>query len=76
MSISINQKEVETTTLIDSTDANNIYVGEAKIGSSKSSANWQISKLVKNGTNFKVQFANSNLRFNNIWDDRTTIPYG
>lgn len=76
MSININTREVETLTKIDSADANTTYIGEAKIGSSESSAVWQITKILKSGNVTSILSANSNLRFNNAWTDRATLTYG
>ncbi len=54
---------------------NLIYIGVAKPGVLKSSADWQIKKLVYDGSNnlTDVLFADGNTEFDNIWDDRTSI---
>lgn len=76
MAISITQQEVETLTKIDSVDANTSYVGEAKLESVTSDAVWQILKITKSGTVTSILSADSDLRFDNIWDNRAALTYG
>jgi hypothetical protein len=60
---------------IDEADANTIYIGKAKVGSSSSSPLWQIQKIVVSGTVTNFLWADGDMNFDNIWDDRTTISY-
>jgi hypothetical protein len=76
MATKILTKEVDTLTHIDSVDANTTYIGEAKLGASTSDAVWQILKIVKVGTVTSILSADSDLRFNNVFDDRTSLTYG
>lgn len=75
MAINITTKELDLATIIDSPDSNTTYIGDAKIGSAKTDAVWQIMKIVKSGTEVEVQLANGNLRYNSIWNDRTSLVY-
>ena len=76
MAISLTQKEIETLTLIDSIDANTTYVGEAKLEAATSDSVWQILKITKTGTVTSILSADSDLRFDNEWDNRTSLTYG
>lgn len=63
------------TSLIDATDANNIYIGKAQVGSRESEAKWQIKKVIISGGATKIVFAGDSDDFVNIWDDRATYTY-
>jgi hypothetical protein len=66
---------------IDEADANTIYIGKAKAGSSpfspllNSLPLWQIRKIVVSGTLTSVLWADGDIKFDNIWNDRTTLTY-
>lgn len=56
--------------------SNLIYVGRALAGTPTSEASWQISKFTYSGSNVtKVEWANGARNFNNVWDDRVSLPY-
>jgi len=76
MAIEISRIDVETTTKIDTVDTNTTYVGEAKLEASTADAVWQILKITKSGTETSVLSADSDLRFDNIWDSRTSLIFG
>jgi hypothetical protein len=53
------------------------YVGTAYPGTGTGSALWQIKRLFYSGTNVHaIYFADSNLNFDNVWDNRDTYTYG
>lgn len=70
-------KKAERTKKIDIYSDTTTYVGEAKIGagSSGASAIWKIKRIFTNGTVTTVAYADGNTRYDNIWDNRTTITY-
>ena len=53
------------------------YVGYAEPGSADASAVWQIQKLVYDSNNkiSTVRYADGDLKFNNIWDNRASLSY-
>lgn len=52
------------------------YIGFAKPGTSTSSASWQIKKMVYSGTNvISILFADGDLNFDNVWDNRASLSY-
>ena len=67
--------EKERTTLVDGSTSGTTYVGIGKLGSSESSAVWQIFRIQTSSGITKVQFADSNQNFDNIWDDRASLAY-
>lgn len=56
---------------------NPIYIGKAKIGSSKASAVWQIRKITydRNNNATDVQWANGNEVPDKVWEDRINLDY-
>lgn len=52
------------------------YVGKAYVGASEASASWQIQRLTTTGTVLDVKWADSNTKFDNIWDNRASLTYG
>jgi hypothetical protein len=59
----------------DSSDANTTYVGFAQPGSVASSAVWRIMKVVCSSNLIDVTYADGNLNFDKVWDDRTFLTY-
>lgn len=57
----------------DSTFVN--YVGEAAFGVSESAAFWRIKRITYTGSSLKIDWADGNDAFDNIWADRTTLAY-
>lgn len=53
------------------------YIGKAGIGSSASSAVWQIQKIDESGSPITavITWANGNSSFTNVWADRTSLTY-
>ena len=60
---------------IDEVSSSLSYIGKAVVGSSQSSAVWQISKLETISGVTLLQFADGDDSFDNIWDDRATLTY-
>lgn len=56
---------------------NNVeFVGKAEPGSATSAAVWQIMKLTYSGNNVTdVEWADGNLNFDNVWDNRAGLSY-
>lgn len=55
-------------------DGTYTYTGLAKPGSATSSSVWQIKRVANASGN--IDWADSDLNFNNIWDNRTSLTYG
>ena len=61
----------------DSTDSSITYVGKAFVASDgdKSRPIWQILKITETGTSTSVTYADGDVKFDNIWNDRETLSY-
>lgn len=60
---------------LDQVDADTLYIGEAAIGSSEANPVWRIRKFITAGTVSSIYWADGNLAFDNIWDNRTSLTY-
>lgn len=59
----------------DEIDVDNIYVGDAAVGSSESSAAWRIYKAVFIGTTVTRKYADGVSTFTKVWNDRASYTY-
>lgn len=63
-------------TAISYNEGNAEYIGKADPDSNKANAVWQIVKLSYTGENMTdIQYADGDLSFDNIWDDRASLSY-
>ncbi len=52
------------------------YLGDAGVGSSPSSSVWRIQKLVfTSAGSVTITFADGNVNFDNVWDNRASLSY-
>lgn len=68
----------QAVTLIDeaqSVPTNITYIGKAKLGTATSDAGWQILRIERSSTITTIQFANGSPRYNQIWDNRSSLTY-
>lgn len=66
----------EYTQLLDWPDANTTYIGWATPGSASSAASWKIQKITFTAGNpTAIEWADGNLNFDNIWDNRASLSY-
>jgi len=61
--------------LIDEVDADTIYIGKAVVDTVTSESKWQIKKISTSGTVKTISWADGDDRFNQIWDNRTSLTY-
>lgn len=61
---------------IDTTDGTVIYCGLAKVESLTSSAVWQIKRTTITGSVIQIEWADSNLNYDNVFDNRASLTYG
>lgn len=70
------QAELKLTVKMEYSGSNPIYIGEAKPGTATSSAGWRIRKLTYSGENVTdIEWADGDIEFNNIWDNRDSLSY-
>ena len=61
---------------VDCTDGTVIYQAMAEIGSLDSEAVWQIQRITIAGAIIDVKWAEGDIQFTHIWDNRATYTYG
>jgi len=62
------------TVLVDTTSSTFSYVGEAPSGSSTAGSVWRIKRL-DTTSGVELKFADGNIFFDNVWDNRTMLTY-
>jgi len=61
---------------IDDVGGGVTYIGLAKVGTDTGEEKWQIRRLTKTGTETLSEFADSDDRYDNEWDNRASLVYG
>jgi len=61
--------------IVDETDPNSIYVGEAEPGADQNLPVWRIKQILTTGTMRNILYANGNAAYTNVWADRATLTY-
>jgi hypothetical protein len=61
--------------LITEVSGGTTYVGKAPPGSATSAAKWQVSRIVVAGGTTTVTWADGNITYDNVWDDRASLTY-
>ena len=72
---SIETHSVNELSYIDEVSSSVSYFGFAPAGSAEGSALWKIKKLTVSGTVTKVQFADGNALYDNVWNNRASLSY-
>lgn len=54
-----------------------LYIGWAPVGAATSAASWKIRKFTYDGNNqlLTIQYANGDIGFHAIWDNRASLTY-
>ena len=60
-----------------STDSNTSFVGKANVNSDGDTSRpiWQITKFTETGSAFSKTYADGDIKFDNIWDNRESLTY-
>lgn len=61
--------------VFDTSDPNNIYLGQAATRINTSESFWQIARVHINGTSINIKYADGSTEFDKIWDNRTGYTY-
>ena len=61
--------------IVDEASATVTYIGKAEPGSAEGSAVWQIKKIEIIGTETIFTWADGNVSFDNVWNDRASLTY-
>lgn len=60
---------------IDETDGSVFYAGQALPASPAASAVWQIQRITLGVDSIDVVFADGDINFDNVWNDRLSLFY-
>ena len=60
---------------VDSSAGVTVYVGTALAGTATSSAAWKISRVTSIGATATTEWADGNVLYDNVWDDRAALSY-
>lgn len=61
--------------MVDQPDAVTTYIGSANPGTTLAAASWQIKRITVTGTITAIEFADGNLNFDNVWNNRASLTY-
>lgn len=70
-----NLTESQPAPLIDNVGGGVIYTGWASLGSKETDPVWKISKQSVSGTVTRTEYADGDMSYDNVWDDRATLNY-
>ncbi len=62
-------------TRLDDAGGGVTYVGKAVAGSATSGAVWQIQRITESDQDLIIQWADGNINFDNVWDNRASLSY-
>ncbi len=60
---------------IDQASATVTYLGQAAPGTATSAASWRIQRMSVSGTVTTMEYADGDLSYNNVWDNRASMSY-
>ena len=66
----------ETITFVDTASETILYIGSASIGTATSAASWKIKRVDLSTDTIKIEYADSDSNFDNVWDNRASLSYG
>lgn len=72
---SLGGAQVDYAKIVDEASATVTYIGKAEPGSLESAPVWQIKKITIVGTETIFTWADGNVSFDNIWDNRASLTY-
>lgn len=72
---SLGGAQMDYAKIVDEASATVTYIGKAEPGSAEASAVWQIKKIEIIGTETIFTWADGNVSFDNVWNDRASLTY-
>lgn len=60
---------------VDTASSTVTYVGEAATAITEAASFWKIKRLTTVGTVLKIEWADGNEDYDNVWNDRTSLTY-
>lgn len=67
--------DVEAIPILDEVSTSLTYVGWAVLGTATSSPKWKIIRITKSGTITLTEYADGNMNYDNVWDNRAALTY-
>ena len=67
--------QLKVTTLYPTPTTTDTYVGKATVGSLQSEAVWQAKRILDDGENLVVTWANGDTNFDNVATDLSALTY-
>lgn len=61
--------------IVDQNADGNTYFGEAVPGTATSANAWKIQRMSTSGTAQTFKYADGDVGFDNVWDNRTSLSY-
>lgn len=61
---------------VDSVVTTTTYIGKSPPGTADGTAQWQIKRISVSGGVTAIQWADSDIEFNNSWSNREALSYG
>jgi len=65
----------ELTQRIDDTPTDKTYLGWADTGTPEAEGSWAIQLIDETGSTTKIEWADGDMAFDNVWDDRSGLSY-
>lgn len=72
---SLGGAQVDYAQVVDEASDTVTYIGKAEPGSAENAAVWQIKKITISGTETITTWADGDVQFNNVWDNRAGLTY-
>lgn len=72
---SVSTESVDQSFRLDEVSSSVSYFGYAAIGSAEGSALWKVKKMTVTGTVTKIEYADGNASYDNIWTNRASLSY-
>jgi hypothetical protein len=61
--------------IVDTNADGNTYFGNASPGTLTSAGSWQIQRMSTSGTAQTFKYADGDVSYDNVWDNRTSLTY-
>ena len=60
---------------LDEASSTVTYIGESAPGVAESAAAWRIKRMTTSGSVLKIDWADGNENYDNVWTDRASLTY-
>lgn len=67
--------DLQPSPIVDEASSTITYIGYANLGVSENSDGWKIMRISKIGTVTLTEYADGDMLYDNIWNQRTSLNY-